>query len=226
MIRFYFHHTPNPMKVALILEELGLEYEAIALDTFKGEQHSDEFRKINPNGKAPAILDGDTRVFDSNAICLYLADKHGALTGAPDERGELLSWLFWIASGLSPFSGQWVHFQTAGAKEGGDFAKARYKYEAHRHYKVLDDHMSGREYIVGNGYTLVDAAAWGWVDRHVRVLGEGGIDQYPNIKRWFEMVDARPAVARARAIQERLSFKTDFDEETARAMFPFMFEKS
>ncbi|GAB5377348.1 MAG: glutathione S-transferase N-terminal domain-containing protein [Acuticoccus sp.] len=223
MLKFYFHTTPNPMKVALLLEELGLDYEPIALDTFKGDQHAPDFRAINPNGKAPAIEDHGTRVFDSNAICLYLAEKHGALMGAPEDRGELLSWLFWIASGLGPFSGQWVHFQTAGEAEGGEYAKRRYRFEAHRHYRVLDEHLAGRAYIVGRDYTIADICAWGWVDRNVRVLGEGGIEAYPNAKRWFEAVSARPAVARARSLPERLAFKTQFDEETARSLFPANF---
>lgn len=223
MLRFYFHHTPNPMKVALLLEELGLSYEVVPIDTFRGQQHSPEYLAINPNGKAPAIEDDGRRVFDSSAILLYLAEKHGALLGAPGERGELLSWLFWIASGLGPFSGQWVHFQTAGATEGGEYAKRRYRFEAHRHYRVLDDHLAGRRYVVGDSYTICDISAWGWVDRNVRVLGEGGLDAYREIKRWFAAIDARPAVARARAIAKDLSFKTSFDEETARALFPSNF---
>ena len=223
MIRFYFHHTPNPMKVALLLEELGTEYEVVPLDTYRGEQHGEAYRAINPNGKAPAIEDDGQRVFDSTAILLYLAEKHGAYLGSASDRGELLSWLFWIASGLGPFSGQWVHFQTAGAQDGGDYAKKRYEFEANRHYQVLDDHLAGREFIVGSDYTIADMAAWGWVDRNVRVLGEGGIDRYPNVKRWFEAISARPAVEKAKSIGSRLSLKTDFDEETARALFPFRF---
>ncbi|MEM7743535.1 MAG: glutathione S-transferase family protein [Pseudomonadota bacterium] len=223
MIKFYFHHTPNPMKVALFLEEAGLPYEVVPVDTFKGEQHAADFRKINPNGKTPAIEDDGKRVFDSNAILLYLADKSGKLLGAPEDRGEMLSWLMWVATGLGPYSGQWVHFQTAGAAEGGDYAKRRYKFEAHRHYEVLNDHLAGREYIVGDGLTIADIAAWGWVDRHVRVLGEGELENYPNVKAWFEGIDARPAVARARDIQTKLEFKKEFDEETARAMFPSNF---
>ncbi|WMS43659.1 glutathione S-transferase N-terminal domain-containing protein [Acuticoccus sp. MNP-M23] len=223
MIRFYFHQTPNPMKVALLLEELGAAYEPVALDTFKGDQHSGAFLKINPNGKAPAIEDDGVRVFDSTAILLYLAEKHGAFLGDPADRGELLSWLFWVASGLGPFSGQWVHFQTAGAENGGDYAKRRYKFEAHRHYRVLDDHLAGRDFIVGDGYTIADMAAWGWVDRNVRVLGEGGLGAYPNLKRWYDAVSARPAVAKARELPQRLTFKTDFDDETRRALFPSNF---
>ncbi len=223
MIKFYFHHTPNPMKVALFLAETGLEHEIVPVDTFKGEQHSDAFRKINPNGKTPAIEDDGTRVFDSNAILLYLAEKTGKLLGDPADRGELYSWLMWVASGLGPYSGQWVHFQTAGAAEGGDYAKRRYKFEAHRHYEVLDAHLADRSFIVGNDLTIADIAAWGWVDRHVRVLGEGELDAYINVKAWFEGINARPAVATARAMSTDLGFKKDFDEETARAMFPSNF---
>jgi GST-like protein len=223
MIRFHYHPTPNPMKVALLLEELGIAYEVVPIDTFLGQQHSPEYLALNPNGKAPAIEDDGVRVFDSNAILLYLAEKHGAFLGRPEERGELLSWLFWIASGLGPFSGQWVHFQTAGAAEGGDYAKRRYRFEAHRHYRVLDRHLAGREFIVGAEYTIADIAAWGWVDRHRRVLGEGGIEDYPQVKRWFAGIDVRPAVERARAIGKGVSFKTDLDEETARALFPSNF---
>jgi GST-like protein len=109
MIRFYFHPTPNPAKIALFLEEAGLPYEAIPVDTSKGEQHSPSFRMINPNGKVPAIVDTEgpgareTRVFDSTSILIYLAEKTGKFLGAPEDRPELLSWLLFIASGLGPF---------------------------------------------------------------------------------------------------------------------------
>jgi len=117
MIRLYYHPTPNPAKVALFLEETGLSYEVVPVDTAKGQQHTPEFRAINPNGKVPAIVDTDgpggteVRVFDSSAILLYLAEKTGKLMGSPADRGELLSWLFYIGTGLGPFSGQAVHFQ-------------------------------------------------------------------------------------------------------------------
>jgi len=103
MIRFYFHPTPNPAKIALFLEESGLPYEVIPVDTSKGEQHSPPFRLVNPNGKVPAIVDTDgpgereVRVFDSTAILIYLAEKTGKLLGTPEDRPELLSWLLFIA---------------------------------------------------------------------------------------------------------------------------------
>ena len=230
MIRFYFHPTPNPAKIALFLEEAGLPYDAIPVDTSKGEQHRPEFRAINPNGKVPAIVDTDgpggveARVFDSTAILIYLAEKTGKLQGTPADRPELLSWLLFIASGLGPFSGQAVHFQFA-APAGLDYAVNRYRREAERHYQVLNDHLEGRTYIVGDGYTIADISAWGWLDRAARVRkGEADpLAAFPNLKRLFETVDARPAVARARAVGADHDFKKTNDEETRRALFPSNF---
>jgi GSH-dependent disulfide-bond oxidoreductase len=147
MIRFYYHPTPNPAKVALMLEEVGLAYQLVPIDTGKGEQHSPEFRAINPNGKVPAIIDTEgpggkeARVFDSGAILLYLAEKTGRLMGTPADRPELLSWLFFIATGIGPFSGQAVHFQHA-APEKLAYAINRYRREVERHYEVLDAHLN------------------------------------------------------------------------------------
>jgi glutathione S-transferase len=143
-----FHPAPNPAKIALLLEEAGLPYEASPLDTSKGYQHAPSFRTINPNGKVPAIVDTEgpgareTRVFDSTAILIYLAEKTGKFLGAPEDRPELLSWLLFIASGLGPFSGQAVHFQFA-APEGLDYAVNRYRREAERHYQVLNEPSRG-----------------------------------------------------------------------------------
>lgn len=227
MIRFYFHPTPNPAKIALFLEETGLAYEAVPVDTNRGEQHALAFRAINPNGKVPAIVDtegpggNEVRVFDSTAILIYLADKTGELRGTPEDRPELLSWLLFIASGLGPFSGQAVHFQFA-APQGLDYAVNRYRREAERHYQVLNDHLSGRDVIVGNDFTIADISAWGWVDRASRVRkgAEDPLGPFPQLKRWFAAVDARPAVARARAVANGHAFKTTVDEEAKRALFP------
>jgi GST-like protein len=227
LIRFYFHPTPNPAKVALFLEETGLPYETIPVDTSKGEQHAPAFLAINPNGKVPAIVDTEgpggreARVFDSTAILLYLAEKTGQFGGAADDWPELLSWLLFLASGLGPFSGQAVHFQFA-APEGLDYARNRYRREAERHYKVLNDHLADRAFIVGDQYTIADMSAWGWLDRASRVLrgAEDPLAPYPHLKRLFETVDARPAAARARQVGKEHTFKTVNDEETRRALFP------
>lgn len=227
MIRFYFHPTPNPAKVALFLEEAGLDYEVVPVDTSKGEQHSPAYRAINPNGKVPAIVDtegagdAEVRVFDSSAILLYLADKSGRFNSTLEHRGELLSWLFFIGTGLGPFSGQAVHFQLA-APEKLPYAVNRYRREAERHYEVLNNHLADRDYIVGDEYSIVDMSAWGWIDRASRVMAgsEDPLAAYPNIQRWFRAIDARPAVARARMVGKDISFKKDMDEAAKRALFP------
>jgi GST-like protein len=226
VIRFYFNLVPNPMKIALMLEELGLSYEAIAVDTAKGEQHTPAFRAINPNGKVPAIIDSEgpggreARVFDSSAILLYLGEKTGRFIGAPGDRPELLSWLFFIATGLGPFSGQAVHFQHA-APEKLPYAVNRYRREIERHYRVLDKQLAGRDFIIGD-YSIADMSAWGWLTRASRVLpgADDPLADFPNLKRLFETVDVRPAAARAKAIGKDHRFKTEVDEETKRAMFP------
>lgn len=227
VIRLYFHPTPNPAKIALFLEEALLAYEIVPIDTSKGEQHTAAFRAINPNGKVPAIIDTDgpgglqARVFDSTAILIYLAEKTGKFMGEAQDRPELLSWLLFIASGLGPFSGQAVHFQTA-APEGLDYAVNRYRREAERHYQVLDKHLAERAFILGDDYSIADMSAWGWLDRASRVrMGETDpLGPYPNLKRLFEAVDARPAATRARQVGKDHSFKTERDEETRRALFP------
>jgi GSH-dependent disulfide-bond oxidoreductase len=232
MIRFYFHPTPNPAKVALMLEETGLAYQVVPVDTSKGEQHRAEFRAINPNGKVPAIVDTEgpggkeARVFDSTAILLYLGEKTGRLMGSPADKPELLSWLLFIATGIGPFSGQAVHFQHA-APEKLTYAINRYRREVERHYEVLDTHLKAREFVVGNDFTIADISAWGWLERAPRVLpGETApLAAFPNIDRWYRAIDARPGVARARAIGKDHAFKKEIDDETRRALFPSNYPK-
>ncbi len=225
MLKFYFHQTPNPMKVALFLEETGLPYELVAVDTLKGEQHTPEYRAINPNGKTPALEDDGKRVFDSTAILMYLSEKTGLLAGQPEDRSEMLSWLMFLATGLGPYSGQSVHFRHK-APEKIPYAMNRYLREAERHYEVLDTHLEGREYLVGDEYSIADISAWGWIDKATVVLGDAGLDHYPNLKRWFATIDARPAVQKAREIPKKIDFKTDFDEVAARALYPQNFDKN
>ena len=227
MIRFYYNPAPNPLKISLFLEESGLPYEVIPVDTAKGEQHLAAFKKINPNAKVPAIVDPDgpggkeARVFDSSAILLYLADKTGKFGGSPEDRPELLSWLFFIASGLGPFSGQAVHFQLF-APAGSDYAVNRYRREAERHYQVVEDHLVGREFLVGNSYTIADMSLWGWINYASRVMHGAAepLGAYPNIRRWLASIDGRPAAVRAREVGSDHAFKRERDEEALRALFP------
>jgi GST-like protein len=221
MLKFYYSLAPNPMKVALFLEEAGLPYEAIPVDTRKGEQFAPEYNALNPNNKVPAIVDGDAVVFDSNAILLYLAEKTGQFLpeNTPALRGQLLSWLMFVASGVGPYSGQSVHFRHY-APAPQDYAVTRYTFEAKRHYGILDAHLATQPYMIGDAYSIVDMAVWGWARMVPFVLGDDAAwASYPHLKRLLDEVSARPAAARALAIKERHAFKTEFDEEAKRNMF-------
>ena len=151
MIKFYYNLAPNPMKVALFLEEAHLAYELRPIDTRRGEQHTPEYRAINPNGKVPAIVDGYDTVFDSNAILLYLAEKTGQFLPerTPGARGKLYSWLMFVATGVGPYSGQAVHFRHH-APEQIPYAVERYQFEAKRHYGILDDRLAMQRYMLGD----------------------------------------------------------------------------
>ena len=219
MITFYYSLAPNPMKVALFLEEAGLPYEAVPVDTRKGEQFAAAFAAVNPNNKVPAIVDGDAVVFDSTAILLYLAEKTGMfLPDGPVARGEMLSWLMFVATGVGPYSGQCVHFRHF-APEPKEYAVQRYVFEAQRHYGILDAHLAGREFMVGGVYTIVDMSLWGWARMVPFVLGDDAWAGMPNLKRWFDGVSARPAVARAVAIKDRHAFKAEMDDAARKVMF-------
>jgi GST-like protein len=220
MLKFYFNGAPNPNKVSLFLEETGLPCELIPVDTRKGDQFKPEFLKVNPNAKVPAIDDDGVLVFDSNAILLYLAEKTGQFLPAntPALRGEFLSWLMFVATGIGPFSGQAVHFRHF-APEQVPYAQTRYHYEADRHYSILDRRLADRRYIVGDSYTIVDMAAWGWARMVPFIMGDGAWDRFPNLKRLHDEIAARPAAARAVALKDKHTFKAEFDDEARRHMF-------
>jgi GST-like protein len=224
MLKFYFNGSPNPTKVALFLEEAGLPYEAIPVDTRKGQQFAPAFLAVNPNGKVPAIVDGETTVFDSNAILLYLAEKTGKFLPAASARGELLSWLMFVATGVGPFSGQAVHFRQF-SPEKVPYAHNRYQYEAERHYSILDARLSKNRYMVGNTYTIVDMDVWGWARLVPYIMGEGAWEKFPSVKRLVDEVTARPAAARAVALKDRHTFKAEMDEEARGHMFGHLARK-
>ncbi len=221
MLKLYYHPSPNPLKVALLIEELGLSYEVASVDTFKGEQHGADYLKVNPNAKVPAIVTADgATVFDSNAILLYLAEDAGRfLPPAGAKRGELLSWLFFVATGLSPFSGQAVHFLHM-APEKLPYAQNRYTREVERHYRILDERLATERYLAGGEYSVADMALWGWANFAGYIFGERGLSDYPNVQRLVDEISARPAAQRAHAIKDRLTLKSDLDDEARRALFP------
>jgi GST-like protein len=219
MLKFYFNGSPNPTKVALFLEEAALPYEAIPVDTRKGQQFAAEYLAVNPNGKVPAIVDGNTTVFDSNAILLYLAEKTGKFLPPPAARGELLSWLMLVATGVGPFSGQAVHFRHF-APEKVPYAHNRYQYEAERHWGILNERLATRRHLVGDTYTIVDMAAWAWARMVPYMLGgEEAWAKLPNVKRLLDEIGARPAAIRAQALKDKHTFKAEMDEEARTHMF-------
>ncbi len=220
MIRFYFHPSPNPMKVALLLGELELAFETVAVDIFKGGQHEPEFRKLNPNGKVPVIVDDGITVFDSHAILLYLADKHGRfLPSGGAERAATLSWLELVATGLSPFSGQAVHFLHY-APESLPYAKNRYLKEVERHYQVLEERLASSAFLAGAAYGIADMALWGWARGAEYIFGESRLSRYPSVERVVQGISRRPAAQRAEKLKDGLTLKTAFDDETRRALLP------
>ena len=198
MIKFYYNTSPNPMKIALCLEEMNLPYEAIPIDTRKGDQHSVFFKAINPHAKAPAIEDDGNIIFDSNAILLYLAEKSGKFIteNTAKNRADLLSWLMFVATGIGPYSGQSVHFQHM-APQKLDYAINRYLFEAERHYNILDDRLSNNQYMLGDTYTIVDMCVWGWARMLPKVIGEGELEKRTHLNRLMTEINSREATIKA-----------------------------
>tara|TARA_B100001179_G_scaffold156135_1_gene114034 strand:+ start:179 stop:865 length:687 start_codon:yes stop_codon:yes gene_type:complete len=221
MLKFYYNAAPNPMKVSLFLEESGLDYDPVPIDGRAGDQHKPEFLAVNPNAKVPAIVDDGITVFDSNAILLYLAQKTGKFLpeDTSEARAQLLSWLMFVATGVGPYSGQSVHFKNY-APEKQSYAINRYDFEAERHYGILDRRLAAVPYMLGETYTIVDMAVWGWARMIPIVRGENTWRDMPNLSRLVNEINARPAAERANALKDRHTFRTDMDDEARGYMFP------
>jgi GSH-dependent disulfide-bond oxidoreductase len=220
MLKFYFNGSPNPSKVGLFLYEAGIPFEPHPVDTRKGEQFSPAITALNPNQKVPIIIDDGVTVFDSNAILLYLAEKHGKFlppSGAGN-RANMLSWLMFVATGVGPYAGQAVHFKHF-APEKIPYAQNRYLYEVERHWGILDKHLASNTYMVANTYTIVDMDVWGWVRMTGFILGDTGWSKFPNLKRLHDEIDARPAATKAKGLKDLHPFKTEFDAEARNHMF-------
>jgi GST-like protein len=221
MITLYYHPSPNPLKVALLLEELGAPYTVHPIDTRKGEQHRPEFLAINPNAKTPALTDGDAVLTDSTAIMLYLAEKHGKFLPAAGDahRAQLLSWLMFVATGIGPYSGQAVHFKHFAPGDNA-YAVNRYTVEAERHWGILNEHLAKNHYMAGGVYTIADMAVWGWARFMHFPLGGELAAKMTNVKRLLDEIDARPAAERAVALAKSHMFKSEMDDEARAHMFP------
>ena len=203
MIDFYTWTTPNGRKVALLLEEIGLEYKMIPINIGKDEQFDPEFLKISPNNKIPAIVDhenDDFPLFETGAILMYLAEKTGQFLNTTD-RGvywRTIEWLMWQMGGVGPMFGQ-VHHFTRYNPDKAPYAKERYEKEARRLYGVLDRRLEGRDYIVDD-YSIADMAVWPWTARYN--WQEIDLNDYPNVRRWYMTMLDRPAVQRSWNIPE------------------------
>ena len=204
MIDFWYAPTPNGWKVAIMLEECGLEYNTVLMSLAQGDQFSPEFLSISPNGKMPAIVDHDAGgepigVFESGAILLYHAEKTGrfapppasVVTSAP--RRELMEWLFWQVGNQGPMAGQLSHFVNY-APAGQDYGLKRYRNEYRRSLTVLENRLRDRDYILGE-YSIADMITFPWAF----IAKPLGVDLsgYPRVAAWRGNIKRRPAVQRA-----------------------------
>ncbi|WP_394820522.1 glutathione S-transferase N-terminal domain-containing protein [Pendulispora albinea] len=201
MFDLHYWPTPNGHKITMFLEETGLPYRIFPVNINTGEQFNAEFLKIAPNNRMPAIVDHDpvesgppVSIFESGAILLYLAEKTGQLF-SPSLRGrvEVLQWLFWQVGGLGPMLGQNHHFVLY-APQKIPYAVDRYVNETSRLYAVLDKQLADREFIART-FSIADIACYPWIVPHQKQGQDLAL--YPNVKRWFDTIRARPSTVRA-----------------------------
>ncbi len=223
MIDLYFWTTPNGYKPLMFLEETELPYNAVPVNIGKGEQFNPEFLRISPNNRIPAIVDhapegggAPVSLFESGAILLYLAEKSGKFLPADlAGRVEVLQWLFWQMAGLGPMLGQNHHF-SGYAPEKIPYAIERYVKETSRLYAVLDRRLADRAFIAGD-YSIADMASYPWIVPHESQ--QQNLDDFPNLKRWFETVGARPATIRAYEKSKAINTTPTMTEETKKILF-------
>ena len=203
MIDFYTWTTPNGRKVSIMLEEVELPYNAIAIDIGKGDQFDPEFLKISPNNKIPAIVDHDTGIslMESGAILMYLAEKTGRLMPkSGPEKWSVIEWLMMQMGSVGPMLGQTHHFVFYNSGKS-DYAEQRYLKENARLYGVLDRRLGEQQYLADD-YSIADIATWPWISRYPRQ--QQNLDDFPNLKRWYLELAARPAVQRGYIVPEHV----------------------
>ena len=198
MVTLYAWPTPNAHKVSIMLEECAIDYKVVTVDITAGDQFKSEFLAISPNNRMPALVDDQgpegkaISIFESGAILIYLADKVCRLMPAGgNARYDVLQWLMFQMGNLGPICGQAHHFREA-APERVPYAINRFTNEAERLYHVMDRRLKEIDYLAGKNYSIADIACWPWVRVH-RYHGQRWED-FPNVKRWFDDVAARPAV--------------------------------
>ena len=223
-IELYYWPTPNGKKITIFLEEAGLPYNLMPVDISAGEQFDEEFLRLSPNNKMPAIVDAEgpngepISVFESGAILIYLAEKTARfMPSSPRQRYRAMEWLMFQVSSVGPMLGQAHHFRGY-APEEIPYAIERYTNEAARLYEVMDRHLSEVEYFVGEDYSIVDMAIYPWVASHHK-QGQK-IEDFPNLGRWYEVMGQRPAVRRAMEVGEELRRPIeDLDEDARDVLF-------
>ncbi|WP_165857545.1 glutathione S-transferase N-terminal domain-containing protein [Marinobacter sp. JSM 1782161] len=223
MIDLYYWTTPNGHKITIFLEEAGLDYTIHPIHIGQGDQFAEDFLKISPNNKIPAIVDrtpadggGPLPLFESGAILEYLADKTGQfLSNDLRKRWETLQWLYWQMGGFGPMLGQNHHFAQY-APEKLDYAIDRYVKESERLYGVLDDLLVDRDFMAGD-YSIADMATFPWAKGWEKQRQD--IDSLPNVKRWLERIESRPAVQRAYARADEISREATVNENSAAVLF-------
>jgi GST-like protein len=224
MIDLHYWPTPNGHKITMMLEEAGLDYAIRVVDIGKGEQFQPDFLKIAPNNRMPAIVDhapavgeAPIAVFESGAILLYLAEKTGRFGGDDlRQRTEINQWLMWQMGGLGPMLGQNHHFSIY-APEKVPYAIDRYVKETNRLYGVLDRRLEGRDFIAGD-YSIADMAAYPWIVPH-EAQGQD-LNNFPNVKRWFDAIGARPSTVAAYAKGKAISDgRTPMTDEQKKVLF-------
>jgi glutathione S-transferase len=199
-LRLYYFPTLNGHKVTIALEEMELPYEIAPVNILAGEQVAEGFLAINPNGRIPALVDGEVTVFESGAILQYLGRKTGLLYPADEPiRVRIDSWLFWQMAGLGPMSSQVNWFTRAAAKEGRDPAETslalhRFRKETARLFGVLERGLNGRDYLCG-AYSIADICCWTWIDKYPE--NGGGLGAFAAVADWHARIAERPAVQRA-----------------------------
>ena len=225
MIDLHYWPTPNGHKVTLFLEEAGLPYRIVPVDIGRGDQFEPDFLAIAPNNRMPAIVDHEpadggepVSVFESGAILLYLAERTGRfIPDALRGRVEVLQWLFWQMGGLGPMAGQNHHFSQY-APERIPYAVERYVNETNRLYGVLDRRLADRPFVAGAEYTIADMASYPWIVPHEN-QGQK-LEDFPNLKRWFDAIRERPATVRAYARgEEHRRRDATVDEEARKILF-------
>jgi GST-like protein len=223
MIELYYWTTPNAHKVTLFLEETGLPYRIRVVNISRGEQFDPEFLKIAPNNRIPAMVDLDAAdgkplsLFESGAILLYLAEKTGQfLPHTVRARAEVMQWLFWQMAGLGPMAGQNHHFVQY-APEQIPYAITRYVNETNRLYGVLNKRLADREFVAGSEYSIADMAIYPWIVPHQRQRQK--LEDFPHLKRWFDLIAARPATVRAYELAKTINTAPTVSEEARRFLF-------